>query len=83
MAADAKSIDGLVEAIADAVVARLQAKRPNQRLFSVKEAAEYLGRTPAAVRNLIGRRLLPSVRQDGRVYLDRQDLDRIIQLHKA
>jgi len=77
------SLDLLVEAIADAVVKRLMAKRPNQRLLSVIEAAEYLGRTAHAVRNLIAKRTLPAVRQDGRVFIDREDLDRLIRLNKV
>jgi excisionase family DNA binding protein len=85
-----KSINGSLEAllktisedIASRVVARLVAERPNQRLFSVKQAAEYMGRTEYAVRNMIARRALPSVRQDGRVFVDREDLDHLIRLNK-
>ena len=76
-------LDSLVDAIADAVAARIIARQPRQRLFSVKDAAEYLGRSPHAIRNMISRKALPTVRQDGRVYLDREDLDRLIEMHKA
>lgn len=76
-------LEPLVNAIADAVAARILAKQSTKRLFSVDEAAEYMGRTPHAVRNLISRKALPNVRQDGRVFLDREDLDRLIEAHKT
>ena len=71
----------LVDAIADAVLSRLRPildvhVRP--RLFSVDQAAVYLGRTAKAVRCLIDANAFPSVRTDGRIMLDVLDLDRWI-----
>ena len=54
-----------------------------KRLLSVPEAAEYLGRTPWAVRGLIDNGKLPVVRLDRRVQIDRLDLDRLIERCKA
>jgi hypothetical protein len=44
-------------------------------LLSVKKAAEYLGRTEKAVRHLYERRVLTPLRIDGRVFLDRREID--------
>lgn len=68
-------IDALAELVAGRVAERGGA---SQRLFSVDDAATYLGRTKPAVQNLIAGGTLPVVRIDRRVMLDRQDLDRLI-----
>src|SRR5438046_351117 len=52
-----------------------------KRLMTVEETARYLGRTKSAVEHLIHRRGLPGciVRLDGRVYVDRIALDKLIE----
>lgn len=77
----------LVDAIASAVLARLkpalaesQGVRP--RLLTVQQAALYLGRSDKAVRFLAAQGAFPSVRGDGRVQFDIQDLDRWIEQNK-
>jgi hypothetical protein len=62
----------MVEAIADAVLARLRVK---PRLFTIDQAAVYIGRTPKAVRCLADNGAFPMVRSDGRIMLDVRDLD--------
>ena len=57
--------------------------RLQKRLYSVDEAAVFLGRTPGAVRELIFKGKLPKVAIDRRVQLDRHDLDRLIDTHKV
>lgn len=55
-----------------------------QRLLNIDEAASYLGRTPGALRMMIHRGSLPVVRLGGRrVQLDREDLDRLIEVNKT
>jgi excisionase family DNA binding protein len=49
-----------------------------KRLFTIAEAAEYLGRTPRAVECLIQRGAIPVTRIDGKRQLDRRALDRVI-----
>jgi len=44
-------------------------------LMSVRAAARYLGRTEKAVRHLYDRRILTPLRIDGRVFLDRREID--------
>lgn len=62
---------------------RIQRDRPPlKRLLSVDEAAEYLGRSSWAVREMIRAGKLPCVRFDRRIFLDRLDLDRLIEYHK-
>jgi excisionase family DNA binding protein len=78
--------DLLAEIIAERVAALLRKDLglDSKRLFSVEQAAEYLGRTPHAVRHLIAKGELPKVqRGDNRVFLDREDLDRWIDLAKS
>ena len=53
-----------------------------KRLFSVKEAGRYLGRSPWAIRHLIWEGHLPQVRQGRRVMVDIIDMDRFIEKHK-
>lgn len=55
----------------------------SKRLYSVKEAARYLGRSPWAIRQLIWDGHLPQVRQGRRVMVDVMDMDRFIEKHKT
>lgn len=78
-------LDALADAIAERVLERMKAEqqREGKRLFTVAEAATYIGRSPAAVRHLIAEGVLHPVRRDNRVFLDRADLDRWIEMSKA
>ncbi|HXS97082.1 MAG TPA: helix-turn-helix domain-containing protein [Candidatus Limnocylindrales bacterium] len=78
-----QGLDALADAIAERVTARLMAERPQQRLMDVRESARYIGRSPAALRHLIAKGDVPTVRQDNRVYCDRVDLDAWIEKHKS
>jgi len=53
-----------------------------KRLLSVDEVAVYIGRTSIAVREMIRHGKLRPVRNDGRVMLDRHDLDSWIEAGK-
>ncbi len=44
-------------------------------LLSVRKTAEYLGRSEKAVRHLYERRILTPLRIDGRVFIDRREID--------
>ncbi len=48
------------------------------RLFTVEDAARYLGRSPEAVKKLISRGRIPVTRLDGKLQIDRHALDRLI-----
>jgi len=78
-------LDALADAIAERVFQRLEEAQGRQksRLLDVPAAAEYLSRTPSAIRHMIAKGILPAVRRDGRVYLDRQDLDTWVELGKT
>lgn len=54
----------------------------SKRLYNVKEAGKYLGRSPWAIRHLIWEGYLPQVRQGRRVMVDVVDMDQFIQKHK-
>lgn len=54
----------------------------SKRLYSVKEAGRYLGRSPWAIRHLIWEGHLPQVRQGRRVMVDVVDMDQFIEKYK-
>ena len=74
-------LDSLAQKVAEKVTVRLaqaEATGPRQKLFSVEQAATYLGRTPEAVRHMISSGKLTAVRIDTRISLDKEDLDKLI-----
>ena len=52
------------------------------RLYSIKDAGKYLGRSEWSVRHLIWKGHLPVVRIDRRIHLDVKDMDTLIEQHK-
>jgi excisionase family DNA binding protein len=82
--------DRFVTALASELAAKIlpQIERGNgkskmsPRLLTVKDAAQYIGRSEQAVQHLIHRRELIVVRKGRRVHLDRADLDRWIEANK-
>jgi excisionase family DNA binding protein len=80
-----QALDALADAIAARVLHRVMAtlEKKKGRLLDVSAAAEYIGRTPSALRHLIAKGKIPCVRRDGRVQLDRQDLDNWLELGKT
>lgn len=56
--------------------------RPSKRLFSVKEAAVYLGRTVWAIREMVWAGKIPCVKDGRRVLLDVYDMDAWIDNQK-
>ena len=63
------------------------ANGPGKRLYSIQEAAKYLGRGPDSVRELIYAKELPIIKrgedpQRGKVWIDVRDLDSWIEGHK-
>jgi excisionase family DNA binding protein len=78
-------LDVLADAIAQRVCDQLFAaqERNKSRLLDVRAAAEYIGRTPSAVRHLIARGTIPCIRRDGRVQFDRHDLDNWLEMGKT
>jgi hypothetical protein len=59
---------------------------PNQsgkRLYSLKEAARFLGRSEWGMRELIWAKKIPVVREVRKIYLDVNDLNEYINRNKA
>ena len=56
-----------------------------KRLFTLKEAAEYLGRSEWGMRELIWAGEIPVVRAEGsrKIFLDIEDLDDFINRNKS
>jgi hypothetical protein len=69
--------------IHDLAYAAASHQRPTKRLYSVEEAATYLGRSPKAVWELIANAKLSTVRIDRRVHLDVYELDALIDRSKS
>jgi excisionase family DNA binding protein len=57
----------------------------SKRLYTLQEAANYLGRSVWGMRELIWSGIIPVVRPDGRrkIYLDIIDLDSFITKNKS
>ena len=53
-----------------------------KRLLTVPEVAEYLGRSEESIRHLLRSQKLRAVRADGRVLIDRRDVDYWIETNK-
>jgi len=61
---------------------RKHPKGPAKRLYNVKEAAFYLGRTVDALREMVWAGKVPFFRDGKRVLLDVRDLDEFIECNK-
>jgi hypothetical protein len=59
-----------------------QSKNLVKRLYSLREGAVYIGRTVAAMREVIWAGKIAYVRFDRRIYLDIGDLERFIEQNK-
>jgi excisionase family DNA binding protein len=71
-----------VERLTKYKAARKNPKGPAKRLYSIPEAAYYLGRTVDALREVIYAGKLPFVKDGRRVLLDVRDLDAYIERNK-
>ena len=67
-------IDSLAERVAAIVLERLD-DAPDRKWLTVDSAAEYIDRTPDAIRGLVKRGELTGYKPDGRLQLDREELD--------
>ena len=56
---------------------------PAQRLFDLKAAAGYLGRSVWGVRELVWRGEIPVVKSGRKLYVDLLDMERWIERNKA
>jgi hypothetical protein len=54
-----------------------------KRLYTLKEAAHYLGRTLWSMRELIWKGSIPIVREKKRIFIDIQDLESYVMRHKT
>jgi len=91
MAEGMNPFEPLAELIAERVAEKLRpsfvgGKAPSlaaaPRLFTVEQAASYLGRTKASLQHMVSAGRLPIVRADRRVFLDVRDLDKWIEQNK-
>lgn len=59
------------------------AAKLDKRLYNLKEAAVYLGRTVGAVREMLWAGKMPYVRDGRRILLDIKDMDEWIEKSKT
>lgn len=80
----ADALQQLAKALAPLVTDQLRrgGTSVERRLLSVPAAAEYLGRSEEAVRHLVRTRKIHAVRADGRILIDKRDLDFWIDANK-
>ncbi|MGZ6225903.1 MAG: helix-turn-helix domain-containing protein [Syntrophales bacterium] len=59
--------------------------RVQKRLYTLKEAAQYLGRSEWGMRELVWKRLIPTViaKAGRKIYIDVIDLDAFIEKNKT
>ena len=78
------TLDSLIDLLADRLAERLtESQASTRRLVDVRGAAEYLGCSPAAIRQKVARGELPTVRIDGKNRFDLRDLDALIEKAKT
>ena len=58
------------------------AERINKRLYSIPEAAAYLGRSVWSMREMVWAGKLPAVRDGRRIFIDLEDMNRWIAQNK-
>jgi excisionase family DNA binding protein len=79
-------LDNLAALVAKRVVAEISRSerggRPQTRLYTIEQAATYIGRTREAFQQMIASGKLTTVRSDRRVFIDVLDLDRWIEQYK-
>ena len=56
---------------------------PAKRLYTLKEAARYLGRSEWGMRELIWSKKIPVVREVRKIYLDINDLEEYVNRNKS
>jgi excisionase family DNA binding protein len=80
--AEVSMLDQYFEEIAARLERRIDQRAPQnvapKRLFTVPEAAEYLGRSENAIKILIHRGKLPVTRIDSKSQIDKRALDKLI-----
>ncbi len=73
-----------LDALLDMLAAKIAEKTgaPSRRLMGINDAAEYLGITPAALRQWVASKKIPVVRVDRHMRFDVRDLDARIEAAK-
>ena len=71
------------EAAEELVAIVLRKINRTKRLYSVAEAAEYLGCSAQQVRNLVVSQELPNASFDSHIRIDAEDLDKMIEARKT
>ena len=70
-----------LDRLVDRLIEKLEARRPciAPRLLDIPTAALYLGRTTSGIQHMVKKGTLPVTKLDGKVQIDREELDRLIK----
>ena len=69
------AIDAIRQQVVKEMAAQSPVSAPQRRLLTAAQAGEYLGRSEAAVRQMIFKKQIPVVRDGRNVRIDVRDLD--------
>jgi hypothetical protein len=58
-------------------------KGPEKRLYSIKDASTYLGRSLWSVREMLWAAKLPYIKDGKRIFIDIRDMERYIDQNKT
>lgn len=77
---DRDTVELFLNAVADAIVDRLENRQhARRRLLDMEQTIEYLGMSEDTIARLVADKRLVPVRVDRRVRFDRRDLDQLIE----
>jgi excisionase family DNA binding protein len=80
-------LENVLSVIRAQVKAEMQSSQPSKpapqnRLLTVPQAAEFLGRTDKAIRQLVHKKTIPVVRIDRAIRIDRRDLEALVEQNR-
>jgi len=88
-ASSAQLVEAVLDVVRRQVLSEIQEQEEqskpvsSKRLLTVAEAAEYMGRTENAMRQLIHKKLIPVVRFGRNIRIDIRDLEAIIAEYRV
>jgi excisionase family DNA binding protein len=74
----AAAVDAIRSKVLEEMKSQVPAAAPQRRLLTAAQAGEYMGRSEHAIRQLVFKRQLPTIRFGRSVRLDVNDLDQFI-----
>ena len=70
------------EAVSTAIIAKMPGPRIAPRYMTYEQAGQYIGGSAEAIRAYIRLGYFPVIKKNGKRWVDREDLDRFMTMHK-